>query len=396
MAVKGEKSKEKIKKQSRSLTRSEITLITAFIVLGGLYLSDKYVFAPKKEEISKVQETLEIRTQHYNALLADYNKMDELKRRIEDLKNRLLSMKMQLKSYISQEDIVLNLDKLSKDCKITLSNISLSTIQSLSLNEFNAQDNKATEAEENKSEAPVPETTNKQSDISKEDMVLTKAVQLNFEGSVKNVYDFLSQLEKNMDKIHITDISLTETIKRNEKKLSGSITVAYLAYAGKDDKEKYTLEVPPSEAKPNLFYEEGWGNDNINKDTYYSNFVLNLPSDKNDIVTFGKTYSEASKIFTESNGLAIDANFKIENVNGKYKCYYSLDKINTTLTESLVLKDDKIILLVKSHKANENTTKINLNIQNSTDKKVEVKIVDDDPKNPLITVKDRKGEITVK
>lgn len=397
-------NKNKIKK-SRSLTKSEMTLITIFIILGGLYLSDKYVFASKKEEISTVQEKLDIRTQYYNALLADYNKMDELKLKLEDLKNRLLGLKVKIKSFISQEDIILSLDGIAKDSKLSLKNMSLSNLETMTFKEFSEKmfnfgtkdENKQQSNSQNQNnENKVPSTTPEGTPLEEEDLIFMKTVQLDFEGSVQNVYDFLQRIENKLDKIIVTDITLTELTKNNTKMLSGSISLGYLGYAMPDDKDKYKLEVPASESKPNLFHEGGWSNDNINKDTNYSNFMLTLPANKDEGVTFGETYNEASKLYAASRGTTIDAKFKIQKKDDKYTYYYGLDKVNTTLENELVLKDDKIILLVKSHKANENLTKINLSIENLTDKKLEVKIIDDDSTNPLINVKERKGDITVK
>lgn len=392
-------NKNKVKK-SRSLTKSEMTLITIFIVLGGLYLSDKYIFASKKEEISTVQEKLDIRTQYYNALLADYNKIDELKLKLEDLKNRLLSLKTQIKSFISQEDIILSLDSIAEDCKLSLKNMSLSNLETMTFEEFsNKMFNLGTKDEnaQSPSNESQPHNTNSEGKpIEQVDHVFMKTAQLDFEGSVQNVYDFLQRIENKLDKIIVTDITLTETNKDNKKILAGSISLGYLAYTMPDDKDKYNLEVPASEAKPNLFHEDGWNNDNINKDTNYSNFMLTLPANKDEGVTFGETYNEASKLYAASRGTTIEAKFKIQKKDNKYTYYYGLDKVNTNLENELVLKDDKIILLVKSHKANENLTKINLNVENLTDKKLEIKVIDDDPSNPLINVKERKGDITVK
>ncbi|MEG2353034.1 MAG: hypothetical protein RSB70_00160 [Clostridium sp.] len=399
-----EPKKDKIKK-SRSLTKNEVTLLTAFFVFGSLYVSINYIYAPKNEEIAIVQDNLDKRTIYYEAILEDFNNMDKLKSRVKALEYQLDGIRDQLTTFISQENIVLTLDGMVKESGIKLNNISLGAVENMDVEGYfktlkgNVEvppSNEDAAAKEEPKEEPkegVPPVVKEVDNIGK---IAKKSVQLDFEGSVSKIYDFLGRIEDNTERIHVTNISLTELENNGKKELSGSITIEYISYAGAEDKDTYNLDVPDYDTKPNLFYGEGWDDEDISKDVDSPNFTLTLPASSEEPIIFGAGTSESSKKYLNATAQSVEGKLQIEGKEGTYAYNYGLDSLIIAEESKFVIKDDKLLLLINSRSTKNNTTKIILDIENNSDKELEVKILNNSEYKPLIEIRERKGKIQIK
>lgn len=407
----------------RSLTTSEIISLFVLFVVGVTYLSAKHMIIPKFNEYKAASNNLKNAEIRCAALEKEYKNLNKYKEEEKNLKYKLNMLVKQLPPYVSQEDIIITVDRYAKENKLDIKTLALDNEKSASAdNVINNKDKGMDQvfngsAEEKKADTTAEEKDTDTVDKEKKEevnsktkaqspMVLTKYVDVSFKGGVSALYNFIDDLEQNVHKLFVRELSINGS---TDGLLMGNMKIQYIGYKNNSGEEAdFHLDIPAIDGKSNPFepYEGylGDGSQYSSKDSipikgYEPNFYLKL----NQYNVDGPKYimSEYKRMETEiySNlNQAITGKIKIAKDGDKFNYTYELGNTNKNELKGIKFSDGVIRLEVNSRKRISTEDKMNivLDIENNTELLFEIILVNDDNDKPLFKLGNKVGKVDLK
>ncbi|AOR24625.1 pilus assembly protein PilO [Clostridium taeniosporum] len=409
--------------------REKIMLcILAIIFVGFIYYKFLYLNQIKQIEVkSKTKNELE---QKYKSIVSTINSLDDKKSQIKILNAKVLDRSVSFYPTISQEHLILELDKLLKDSGLeggfvfnnievaevpviekSKENLKEGTIKQMT-EEYNNEINKIIEKNTSTLSSDVPKDNSKESfdndkgnSNNNKNNVEQIKLELNFLGSYSSLNTFLNSIRNYERKIMVNSITISE---KTLDKVTGTINLEVYAIPKiNDDLEKYlNWTVNNTYGKASPFSLDGAvGDVTSESDNLDSDFLVSVKSITSELpsIIIGKSNDKSKSTYVYANKNDIEeAEFTITKVNDKY--YYKYKTSNDSYPSSYddmgqefnPSSDNINIKILSENRVNlDDKSGIKINIINKTDKLVNVEIDNDDSKNQRVIINGDSKNISV-
>ena len=417
--------------------REKIMLFILGIILIGIgYYNFVYTTMINKVEVKKQEKTQ--KEEEYNQTIATINALEDRKGDIKILKSKISDCAAKFYPTISQEHIILELDKLLNDSSlkggITFEPIASSTVEDVtkervdikesSLQKFvdnydsvngkeNSQDStknkdsnieKNSNVEEKTSENNINQNSEANVEEKKENTIQYIKCVVNFDGTYKSLDTFLNKIGNNEKKIVVNSINITQ---KSLDGVSGTLGLEIYAVPRIDDElENYLKWILNNIYGREIPFSPGAATGTVKSETDTSDFVISANSINSDLptVVMGKsnddgriTYVYADKNSAES--IQIELNqygdkyyYKYKTSRGTYPKDYSGEGAQFAPESS-----SSISLDVFSEKRvnSDDKSGVNIKVINNTDKLFNINISGDDTVNPRVAVDGDSSKISV-
>lgn len=406
-------------------------LILGIFVLGILYYQFGYTTLVRKIEEKTVQKN-DIE-QKYNRAMNIINSMESQKGKVKILNAKINDEAAPFYPTISQEHIILEIDKLLKDSGLeggmTFEAIEVKGVESLKKSEkdkgliegslqdkadtYNFKYGEAKEEKDVTSEENNSEDSNKggQSSASsdnsstsesgkdtksdEENTVTQIKLNVDFNGSYENVVKFLKSIREYNRKIPVYTINMST---KNIGEVKGSVNMIIYSIPKIDDEIseylKWNLKNTYGKSKPfNIDSAVGTG---IKTDKDISDFIVSVRSIDSDLPTIimGKANDELRTTYAYGDGNN-EQNAEIALTKQDDKYYYKYKTSNDKIPENynelgneFIPNGENIILniLSESRVTSNDKSGLKLKVINNTDKLVMVNISGDDADNTRVSI----------
>lgn len=421
--------------------REKIMLcVLAIIGIGFIYYNFGYLNEKAKIDL-KIQERNELE-EKYNRALETINSLDDKKSDVKILKSKIENQALIFYPTISEEHIILELDKLLIDSQlegsIAFEPITSETVESMEWdkgnknestlqnivdeykgitgNTGNSEKNYKSDIKENDinstnakngiSENNVDNNDSNESvDKNKENTVYCLKGSINFTGTYDGIIKFLNSISNYDKKIVITNISISES---GLNEITGSMNLEIYAVPKVDDElEEYIKwELNNTYGKEIPFSTDESTGIQSTSNNRTSDFNIVVKSSNSDLPTImmGRSYDSYRNtyVYSDSNKEEI-VEIQLTQEDDKYYYKYRTEKgslpinYNDSPIEFIPNLDGSIVIDVLSERrVNDNDkSAMKLTLINKTDKLVSVNISGDDDSKPRVTVNGDGSNISV-
>ncbi|NFH68165.1 pilus assembly protein PilO [Clostridium botulinum] len=408
--------------------------ILAIVIVGFIYY--QFIYLNQTSKITDKSKTKNELEQKYNKTIETINSLESRKSDIKVLNTKVSDKSTSFYPTISQEHLILELDKLLKHSGLeggfifnkievaevpkaekTQENLKESTITEMTEkynNEVNnniEDNNSSSKNESAKGNSEESSNSNGASSANentpndnKKDVEQIK-LELNFSGSYASLDSFLNSVRNYERKIVVNSITISQ---KTIDSVSGTVNLeVYAIPKVNDDLEKYlnwTLNNTYGKVSP-FSLDGSVGNVSTDIDKPDSDFLISTRSVTSVVptITIGKTNdnSKVSYIYSDNNEIE-EVEIVITEKNDKYYYKYktSNDKYPSNyneLGEVFIPSSDNINIKILSENrvTSDDKSGVKLNITNKTDKLVNVEIDSDDSQNPRVTINGDDKNISV-
>lgn len=418
--------------------REKIMLIV--LLLAALFMGYyKFVYSGKVERIAQLQNEKEKNQKEIEKLKDNVKKQKELEKEIKVTNAKIFESTYEFFPVLNEEKIIVILDDMIKRVGIANSSISLSEsgIEEISLEnakdnteefipkeligEYNIIDNNETNGNEsNKNTQKLKKNIKKSKKVSS--AVEKMTVGFDFKGSYKQVLDFVDGITEYNKKILIKSINFSAAegngVTEGENvssTISGNMIIEFYALPkflpeeGDTEYLKWDFDREYGKINPFKFNSSGKVSEEAASENgeaakrYDVSLTVRPISSDLPTVMIGNEDDETLKTFLFADNSGIE-NIEIyfTKVDGKY--YYKYKTQDYSYPKNfngngalLNLKDKEINIAAYSmaRNSNEDIAGVNIKINNSTDKNVNVEIFADDKERKRVTVIKEKGNIKV-
>ena len=417
----------------RISNREKIMLFILGIILVGFgYYNFIY-----SVQVSKIEEKLKQESQvkeKYETAMSTVNSLEDKKNDVELLKAKIEEKSKPFYPTISEEHIILEIDKLLKDSKLEGTfkfspivcdsvesvddkNVSLpnSILQDI-VDKYNnkaiaSNDNSTAKSSGDNKEADTTKANNNDSNSNasknkKKDTVQYVKFQVNFEGNYDGIYKFLSEIVANDRKIVVNSIKLSSDTLKGMKGTANleiysvpKIDDDLANYLKWDLNNKYGKDVPFVEGTGADISNETISNAKETKsqgNNTQSDFMAAVKSEASDLpkVIIGKTKDSLRTTYVYANSNSEEKAEVVFTQDGdKYYYKYKTSKgtyptdYNGIGEEFIPLgKDISFNILSDSRVDGNDKSSLRLKVINKTDRAINVSIIGDDPSNPRVAI----------
>lgn len=397
----------KISKREKFLLGILIALLIIFAYYQFIYTNQVEKLNKKREEKTQIEEK-------YNGVMKDIGNLDNIEEDLKALKVSISDKAEKLYPIIMQEKIIIEIDKLLNDSKlsgnIAFSPIEVSVVESMKAEEIEKAESSLKELvdEYEGDEASSGKSTNNEVDgesteSSSENIATSEQLKIaiNFNGSYENLKNFISAVEKYDRKIVITNISITANSQDN---LSGVMNLEFHAVpklSGEDEeylewtlKNVYGKDILFSSSEATGAYSSTIEEQNNEEDLKDFVMMLRTPSSELPTLTMGKAKDDLRESYIYSdNEKTEEVEITFDEIDGKTyfkyntsSSYYPKDESSYGKEFTPKSKDIVVEILSENRNGDSDNSGIKLSIINNTSKNVEVIIEDDDTFNPRVSV----------
>jgi len=397
----------KISKRENFLLGILIALLIIFAYYQFIYTNQVEKLNKKREEKTQIEEK-------YNGVMKDIGNLDNIEEDLKALKVSISDKAEKLYPIIMQEKIIIEIDKLLNDSKlsgnIAFSPIEVSVVESMKAEEIEKAESSLKELvdEYEGDEASSGKSTNNEVDgesteSSSENIATSEQLKIaiNFNGSYENLKNFISAVEKYDRKIVITNISITANSQDN---LSGVMNLEFHAVpklSGEDEeylewtlKNVYGKDILFSSSEATGAYSSTIEEQNNEEDLKDFVMMLRTPSSELPTLTMGKAKDDLRESYIYSdNEKTEEVEITFDEIDGKTyfkyntsSSYYPKDESSYGKEFTPKSKDIVVEILSENRNGDSDNSGIKLSIINNTSKNVEVIIEDDDTFNPRVSV----------
>ncbi|AVK48215.1 pilus assembly protein PilO [Clostridium sp. MF28] len=406
-------------------------LILGILGIGILYYQFGYTALVKSvEEKTKVKNEIE---QKYNTARNTIDSMESQESKVKTLKAKITDQAGSFYPTISQEHIILELDKLIKESGLEggmkFEATEVKGIESIKKSEKDKElpesslqadadeynykygeskgeknataentDSKTNNSSEqnsaNASNASSKKST-KDSNSNKENTVTQLKVNIDFNGSYENVVKFLKSLGDYERKIPVYTIDMTQ---KNLEEVAGAVNIIIYSIPKIDDETnrylKWDLNNMYGKAQPfNVGSAAGTG---IKSGIDVSDFMVGVKSSTSELPTLmiGKANDDLRTTYAYGDGNN-EQNAEIVLTKRDDKYYYkyktNIDKIPVSYSDlgnEFVPNSDNIVVNISSESrvSDDDKSGVKLKITNNTDKLVKVNVTGDDIRDPRVSI----------
>ncbi|MDS0525687.1 pilus assembly protein PilO [Clostridium sp. SHJSY1] len=400
--------------------REQVGLFTvAFVGIGMLYYQFGYSNLSTKAN-EKLQAKTEIE-QKYNMANDTVNALEAKKSNVKVLTTKINEKSKPLYPTISQEHIVLELDKLLKENGLEGGmtfdvtevkgievikksekdkDLGKGSVQKI-VDEFNSKYGAGKTSPESSTNNTSSTTTNTPSE---ETTVTQLKVIVDFNGTYESVNKFLNAIGNYERKISILMMSLSE---KSLEEVKGSVgMVIYSVPKINDDLNTYSKwNLNDVYGKFRPFSTGSLSGTGIKSEVAKDDFLINVNSSKSVLSTLiiGKSDDKLRSTYAYADGNNVqEAEIVLTEKDGKYYYKYkaATDTIPmnyTGLGNEFVVSGDNIVLNISSEKRVDpnDESGLKLKIINDTNKLVRVDITGDDEKDPRVSIDGDSKNISV-
>ncbi|WP_425805715.1 hypothetical protein ACHOLT_03100 [Desulfitobacterium sp. Sab5] len=404
------KKKINLKGKHLLLSKREFILLGLLIFILEGYVLAHYLIIPKWQQLSserthyRAQQTL---LMNLNKDMANKNQFDE---QLKLLDYKLNTLRAELPSNLTQEDIILNVNKYAGERQLMIKGITFTNVSMLSKQDFAAGKTPSAQSQNNgnnSAAAPTPPANNSNTaPQNASGMVLVDDINIYFSGSYEALYNFISDLEKNERRILVRGITIT---KGDNNALTGELAVEYLGYKGQDDNSNYQMETPAINGKFDIFAAFGGINNaaapaptasaapvkasNPNPNFY---LILNTYDDNAPKVIMGDYTKDGTELYSNTND-KVSGKLTVSGSLGHFSYVYALGTTTQSKEGNLILDGGKLRFDVISQHRKSAGDKVSLDmmVENNTDYPLVVNIINDDKDTPRFNLVNKSGNVTV-
>lgn len=405
--------------------REQVGLFTVALVgIGMIYYQFGYVSLANKTN-EKLQARTEIE-QKYNTATETINALEAKKSNAKRLNAKIDDESASLYPTISQEHIVLELDKLLKDNGLQGGmsfeatevkgieaikksekdkELGKTSIQKI-VDEFNSKYGVAKTSSESGATNTGSTTANSTSDAktSEETTVTQLKVIVDFNGSYESVNKFLNAIGNYKRKISIIAMNISE---KSLEEVKGSVgMVIYSVPKVNDDLNTYLKwDLNNTYGKFRTFSAGSLAGTGIKSEQAENDFLIKVNSSTSVLPTviIGKSDDSLRSTYAYADGNNVqEAELVVTEKDGKYYYKYktALDKVPMNYSDignEFVVNKDNIVLNISTEKRVDSNDKsgLKLKITNDTNKLVRVDISGDDEKDPRVSIDGDSKNISV-
>lgn len=387
----------------RELTKLEFILLLVLILVIQIYMSTQYILVPKWDKYNHNSEKLSKKTIICENLEKENLNKKKLIEKEQVLKYKLNKLSRNLPPYISQEDIILTLSEYSQ---LRGTNIEAITFDKDNIFTINNYFNKINDpkSQENNVAANEEESIPENSPI-----VITKFINVKFNGNLSAIYNFIDDLEKNQKKIVVKEIKID---KDKDKFLKGNMKLEYVGYKEDADIPEIKIDVPKIEGKTSPFkpydgYKSEDGDENskysgvdcIPEGKIKSDIFLDINKSEDDMPKYimGKIGRPDTEIYFNSKE-QIKGKLVINKKENMYIYTYQLQNMTKEVSSKINSTDGVIRMKVNSSRVPSEDDKVSiiLDIENKTDSELQISVEDEDIIMPRFILGKKTGKVTLK
>lgn len=410
------------------LSKREKILIIVFavvLVLGGYY---KFIYT---SQVDRIKE-LTAKQEEYNNKIAELKKDALLNTKIKkDIKIANAKIYENSKDFfpsIIEEKIIVILDDMINKTNIQCDAINISEIGSdnISKKDSDKKDNEKNnenylqglvDAYNNIDEGKVEEEKENSADNEGNEEKSEKdsekennspgaenlSVSLNFKGSYDDVMKFIDEIKDFYKRIIIKNISFSA----EEEYISGTMTLDFYAVPKflEEDIDYNEWNFDGEYGKTNMFKDNAVGKIEIgSEEEQKSDFSMSVRPISSDLPTIvlGKTDNKNSYVFADNEGIE-NIEFYVTEEGGQYYYKYKTNKdaypkkfdgegeIFNSSGDSIIFK-----IFSRSRVSEKDVSGVNIKVFNSTDKKLQIFVEDDDKSRPRVNIIKGEGNIAIK
>ena len=330
---------------------------------------------------------------------------------LAEIDKSLQELTAQIPSYLSQEEVILLVDELSKKDKLSVQLISFDNAAAMPSPVSNAtvstpvwKNDEASGAATETTSATEQSTAAEQTGTasSAAPTMISQDITLSFTGSYAQIYSFLSDVEQNLRKVAVKGISLQRS---KGDILTGQMKLSFISYWDAEGQLPYTMDVAPIPGKdspfvPYLGYSESATKGTaaleapIQPDFYMlvNGYLDNAA--KVILSQYPKTESEAS---ADVNG-QINANIVLNGSNGEFTYSYTVGASSKAGQTAIKARDGKIWMevLVQARKSDQDKVAVTLDVTNNSGMPLEITVKGDNTENPRFKLGKTTGSVNVK
>jgi type IV pilus assembly protein PilO len=436
---------QKVKKvkpsKSPKLTLSKRDFILVSLLVLGLEGYELYnmLLSPKWQAYSSLQTRYageQIIATNFGKDMANKNQYLENDKLLD---YKLSVLKQEIPTEIPQEEIVLSLNKLAKASKLDIGGIALSSISTVSKQDFAAGKTSSAQPQNAGNKVNTPATVLKDTETSQGatststandsktsrarpnvagNVLLVEDVDITFSGNYGTLYNFIGELEKSDRRVIVKEVSM---VRGDGSLLKGALKIQYVGYITSDDKSTYSLDTPPVNGKDSPFlaypgFVDKVAASNVSSPgsasasdaslgsvapvkTYNPNFYLLLNSydDNAPKMIMGDYTKDGTEIYNNSNA-SVRGKLSISGNQDSMTYSYSLGGTPQTRTGKLLLDGGKLRVQVISQARKNGQDKVSLilDVDNQTNYPLEIDVIKDDKQAPRFSLGTQSGSVTVK
>jgi len=414
----------------------KLLILGIVIIVFGYY---KFIFVYQLNAIEeRKKQKIEI-VQKYDNVIETINTLEDKKAEVKLLKGEINDKTKPFYPGISEDQIIVELDKLLKDSNLngsitfqpivsdsveisknevkSLQDSSLKKIvdqykNTLMIDEKNQQNKITNESSSNNlnenipannaNETQIPNNTTQKNSKEKKNTIQYLKCDVKFEGTMENLNKFLNTIEKNEKRIIVNLIKIN---KDDKVGIKGNINLEFYAVPKiNNDLENYLKWTINNEYGKNLLFSNTLLSKNVEETTQNGDFIVSIKSVSSDFPTVmvGKIndFFRTTYVYGDSNS---EENVEIILTQDKDKYYYryktskGMYPANNGAGAEFVPAAKNIVLNVLSEKRTSTNDKseLKLKIINKTDKLVNVDITGDDKADSRVTVEGDGKNISV-
>lgn len=418
------RDKVKPKRKNLNLSNREFIFVAALIIVVEIYALANYWIIPKWQKINA--QTVHYHSQQMvlNNLIKDTENKNTFDEELKLLDYKLDTLKGELPANLVQEDILLNVNKVAGDRKLTIKGITFTNVATVSKQDFAAGKTTSAPAQNggnNNAASPAPAPTptptspapasppaNNGNSLAPNasGMLLVDDINISFAGSYESLYNFISDLEKSNRRILIKGITIA---KGDNNALTGELAVEYLGYKDPDDQGSFQMETPQIKGKFDIFAAFGGAANTApaalasrptpapvktSNPSFY--LILNTYDDNAPKVIIGDFTKDGTELYSNTND-TINGQLTVSGSEGHFSYTYALGKTSQSKEENLILDGGKLRLDVISqhHKNGDDKVGIDFAVTNQTNYPLVVNVINDDKDNPRFKMTNTSGSVTV-
>lgn len=403
------------------LTKREKAMLALLGMIILVFLISNYIYKPQAASISALKEKLAAERLNLQRLKVEISPDNQAYKEYKILNQKIYDSTLAYFPEIKQDKFIVILDDMIKASELKVNSISFSvaTDKGFEEEEVLAEADQKTILQQlmevyfkkkPSMEEAASEDNNTGSEKTLEGEVDRISITLTFNGSYKNITDFIREIENYEKKIIIDSINI---VRDKNGILNGNIKLDFFAVPKlhQQDQKFYEWRLTDIYGKENPFVAfDSYAAGGTNTGTYSSaepaDFIMTVKPITSDMPTIalGKTKDKEAKTYVYADNIGMEnVELVLDEKDGKFYYKYrtnyeSYPKNYEAEMVGFTPGQGSINLTINSNprKSKDDTSGVNITIINNTTKVLQIEIEDDDKSSPRVNIVKKIGRIEIK
>ena len=383
------------------LTSREFGLVLVLLFCLEGYLLFTFLLQPAWNGWQEATERHRMTRAQTLSLKADYDKIDEYRQQLSDARITLEQARRELPPYVAQEELILLLDRLIGEHRVSVSNIDFSGTKIFQQGAYKGKDTMTTPQGMEAASTPsaTPEVTGEPATGY---LIADQSLSLGISGAYEDMREFIDALEQNERQGYVRSLSMTMV---EEGRISASMVVSFLSFLDAQAPGRYPLSPQMPKDKNNPFtpylgYSTGVATETIQaQSVLFPDFSLriNSYSDNAPKVILSEYPKAATELYANDNK-GFGGVLVLSGTADSFTYEMTLNGKTMRSSSPLSVKDGAIIVQVISQPREDNKDLVNaiLDVDNQTEVPVEIVVTLDDPESPRFRLGKTTGNVTLR